>query len=99
MNKRSIPEQCVRRGFRVSVISRRMARDNTQSQEEMLLQSKGYTGESGSDPVELWVMGPPCGFKVERGPIEGMSDDRLSVMLPTTLVPRARDEENNFPTR
>ena len=28
---------------------------------------KGCTGESGSDPVELWVMGPSCGLKVERG--------------------------------
>ena len=26
---------------------------------------KGWTGESGFDPVELWVMGPPCGLKVE----------------------------------
>ena len=24
------------------------------------------TGESGFDPVELWLMGPPCGLKVER---------------------------------
>ena len=24
------------------------------------------TGESGFDHVELWVMGPPCGLKVER---------------------------------
>ena len=23
-------------------------------------------GESGFDPVELWVMGPPCGLKVGR---------------------------------
>ena len=23
--------------------------------------------ESGFDPVELWVMGPPCGLKVESG--------------------------------
>ena len=22
----------------------------------------GCTGQSGFDPVELWVMGPPCGF-------------------------------------
>ena len=34
---------------------------------------KGYFGikdvqESGFDPVELWVMGPPCGSKVGRGP-------------------------------
>ena len=26
----------------------------------------GVTGESGFDPVELWVMGPPCGSKVGR---------------------------------
>ena len=26
----------------------------------------GCTGESGFDPVELWVMGPPCGSKVGR---------------------------------
>ena len=25
----------------------------------------GCIGESGFDPVELWVMGPPCGLKVE----------------------------------
>ena len=24
--------------------------------------NRGCTGESGSDPVELWVMGPPCSF-------------------------------------
>ena len=27
---------------------------------------QGRTGESGFDPVELWVMGPPCGIKVGR---------------------------------
>ena len=27
----------------------------------------GCIGESGFDPVELWVMGPPCGLKVESG--------------------------------
>ena len=30
------------------------------------LGNRGCTGESGFDPVELWVMGPPCGLKVER---------------------------------
>ena len=35
---------------------------------------KGYFGikdvqESGFDPVELWVMGPPCRLKVERAVI------------------------------
>ena len=24
--------------------------------------NRGCTGQSGFDPVELWVMGPPCGF-------------------------------------
>ena len=26
----------------------------------------GCAGESGFDPVELWVMGPPCGLKVGK---------------------------------
>ena len=29
---------------------------------------QGGAGESGFDPVELWVMGPPCGPKVGRTP-------------------------------
>ena len=28
----------------------------------------GCAGESGFDPVELWVMGPPCGVKSGRVP-------------------------------
>ena len=31
----------------------------------------GCTGESGFDPVELWVMGPPCGLKVGRAVTPG----------------------------
>ena len=27
---------------------------------------RGGAGESGFDPAELWVMGPPCGLKVGR---------------------------------
>ena len=30
------------------------------------LGNRGFTEESGFDPVELWVMGLPCGLKVER---------------------------------
>ena len=30
------------------------------------LERQGCIGESGFDPVELWVMGPPCGLKVGR---------------------------------
>ena len=26
----------------------------------------GGIGESGFDPVELWVVGPPCGLEVGR---------------------------------
>ena len=65
----------------------------------------GCTRESGFDPVELWVMGPPCGLKVgrwwclTRSCKQGMSEDSLSVMSATTSVPRARDEENHFPAR
>ena len=65
----------------------------------------GCTGESGFDPVELWVMGPPCGLKVGRAETSCMImqaryvRDSLSVILATTLVPRARDEENHFPAR
>ena len=29
-------------------------------------EKQGCTGESGFDPVELWVMGPPCGLKEGR---------------------------------
>ena len=31
-----------------------------------IFRNQGCTGESGFDPVELWVMGPPCGSKVGR---------------------------------
>ena len=27
------------------------------------LGNRGCVGESGFDPVEVWVMGPPCGLK------------------------------------
>mgnify|MGYP005844737039 CR=1 FL=1 len=67
--------------------------------------NRGCTGESGFDPMELWVMGPPCGLKVER-PLtsctvskQGMSEVSLSVMSTTTSVPMARDKENHFPAR
>ena len=32
-----------------------------------IFRNLGCTGESGSDPVELWVMGPPCGLRGRRG--------------------------------
>ena len=33
---------------------------------------QGCIGESGFDPVELWVMGPPCGLKVGRAETSGV---------------------------
>ena len=63
------------------------------------------TGESGFDPVELWVMGPPCGLKVE-GAVTSCSvmtarhvREYPVSYVGNTLVPRARDEENHFPAR
>ena len=43
-----------------------MARElNTKSSAGIDYGNRGCIGESGFDPVELWVMGPPCGLKVE----------------------------------
>ena len=50
-------------------ISRKVARElPTRTRARSIFGNKGCTGESGFDPVELWVMGPPCGLKVARGP-------------------------------
>ena len=66
--------------------------------------NKGCTGESGFDPVELWVMGPPCGFFIGAVTSCTVMIARHVREYPVsyvgnTLVPRARDEENHFPTR
>ena len=37
-----------------------------ESQARGITLTTGCTRESGFDPMELWVMGPPCGLKVER---------------------------------
>ena len=60
--------------------------------------------ESGFDLMELWVMGPLCGLKAGgvlsfAHEISWMSKGSMLVMSATTSVPRARDEENHFPTR
>ena len=75
---------------------------HTKSSARNNLGNRWCTGESGFDPVEPWVMGPPCGIKVGvvtscMVTIEGMSETSLSVMSTTTSIPRARDEENHFP--
>ena len=55
---------------------------------------------------DLWVMGPPCGLKSRKD--SDILHDHVSkacqritsqFMLTTSLVPRARDEENHFPAR
>ena len=63
-------------------------------------------GESGFDPVDLWVMGPPCGLEVGRAETScvimqarHVRGGSLSIMSATTSIPRARDEENYFPAR
>ena len=45
------------------IISQKVARElYTRPRARNNLGNRGCTGESGFDPVELWVMGPPCGF-------------------------------------
>ena len=49
------------------MISRKVARDlHMRPRTKNNFGNRGCTGESGFDPVELWVMGPPCGLKVGR---------------------------------
>ena len=77
-----------------------------QSQARGITLTTGCTGESGFDPVDLWVMGPPCGLEVGRAETSCMimqarhvRGGSLSIMSATTSIPRARDEENYFPAR
>ena len=48
------------------MISRKVARDLHTKPSVRITLTTGCTGESGFDPVELWVMGPPGGLKVGR---------------------------------
>ena len=61
--------------------------------------NRGCTGELGFDPVELWVMDPPCGLTVGRALIARHVREYPVSYVGNTLVPRARDEENHFPAR
>ena len=67
------------------------------------LGNRGCNGELGFDPVELWVMGPPCGLKIgavtsRTGTIaRHVRGYPVSYMSATSSVPRAWDEENHFP--
>ena len=69
MDKRLIPEPSVRKGFRASRIYHLSEGGSWHDTKPIarIFWNQRYTGESGSDPVELWVMSPPCGLKVERG--------------------------------
>ena len=65
--------------------------------------NRGCTGESGFGPVELWVMGPPCGIEVGGVVTSCMVMIARHVRehpvsyVGNMLVPRARDKENHFP--
>ena len=64
--------------------------------------NRGCTGELGFDPVELWVMGPPCGLKVGGAVTSCMVMIARhvrgcpSIMSAAMSLLRARDEENQF---
>ena len=67
--------------------------------------NRGCTGESGFDPVELWVMGPPCGFFLIGAVTfftvmiaRHVREYQVSY-VGTISVPGVRDEENHFPAR
>ena len=61
----------MRKGFRAAILSiasgsrtdhNKVARElHTKPSVRINFGRQGCTGESGFDPVELWVMGPPCG--------------------------------------
>src|SRR3954464_9126475 len=60
------------------------------------------TGESGSGPVELWVMGPHCIRRMvtfHAITMQGLSGNSLSALSVTRSVPRARSRVNHFPAR
>ena len=52
------------------MITGKVARElHTKSHARNNYGNRGCTGESGFDPVGLWVMGPPCGLKLGRLPV------------------------------
>ena len=55
------------------MISRKVARElHTRPRVRTNYGNMGCIGDSGFDPVEVWVMGPPFGLKVERALTSGM---------------------------
>ena len=87
------------------MISRKVARElHTKPNVRNNLGNRGCTRESGFDPVELWVMGPPCSFFIGAVTSCTVMIARHVREYPVSyvgnmLVPRARDEENHFPVR
>ena len=50
----------------------------------------GCIGESGFDPVELWVMGPPCGFFYRSSDILHGHDSKACQGVPCQLCRQQR---------
>ena len=76
MDNRSVSEIECERGseqWEISIVSdtrtyhKKVARElHTKPSVRNNFGGQRCTGESGFDPVELWVMGPPCGLKARR---------------------------------
>ena len=55
------------------VIFRKVAHElHTRPRAGNNLKNRGCIGQSGLDPVELWVMGPPCGLEIGGAAISCM---------------------------
>ena len=77
VGNRSMPETKCKRGpeqwelvlclIPELMISRKVARElHMRPRARNNFGNKGCIGEPGFDPMELWVMGPPCGLNVGR---------------------------------
>ena len=107
MDKRLIPEQSVRKGFRASGIDHHSeggSWHDTKPSVRNNLKHRGYgsvrfrsCGTMGYGPT-MWVKVGRW-WRLTRSCKRGMSEDSSSVMSATTSIPRARDEENHFPAR
>ena len=88
LDKRLIPESSVRKGFRASGIdhlSKGGSWHDTKPSVRNNFGRQGCTWESGFDPVELWVMGPPCAFTARRCYILHGHDSKASQRIACQL--------------
>ena len=68
------------------MISRKVARElHTKPNVRNNLGNRGCTRESGFDPMELWVMGPPCGFFCRSSDILHGHDSKACQRVPCQL--------------